>query len=156
MDRLLEAIYGEDLPPTSRSQAQISISSLRRLFASHSHDAIISTHAHGYVIQVDSEQLDSQQFERLVAAARAAREADHLDQAVACYRDALRLWRGPALDGIDSQLLRVAATGWTSSASPPTRTASSSNSSWAGITSWSASSPSSSKSSRCGSDCAAS
>ena len=109
-DRLLEAIYGEDLPPTSRAQVQISISSLRRLFASRSHDGVISTHAHGYVIQVDSEWLDSQEFERLVAGARAAHDADHLDQAVACYRDALRLWRGPALDGIDSQLIRVAAT----------------------------------------------
>ena len=109
LDRLLEAIYGEDLPPTSRSQAQISISSLRRLFASRSRDAIISTRAHGYVIQVDSGRLDSQLFDELVAAARAARDANHLDQAVACYRDALRLWRGPALDGIDSQLIRVAA-----------------------------------------------
>ena len=104
MDRLLEAIYGEDLPPTSRSQAQITISSLRRLFASHSPETVISTHAHGYVLQVDGGQLDSRRFEELVAAARAAREAGHLDQAVASYRDALRLWRGPALDGIDSQL----------------------------------------------------
>src|SRR5580704_9516448 len=32
MDRLIEAIYGEDLPTTCRAQAQISISSLRRLF----------------------------------------------------------------------------------------------------------------------------
>jgi DNA-binding SARP family transcriptional activator len=108
-ERLLEAIYGEDPPPTSRSQAQISISSLRRLFASHSPQAVISTHPHGYVIQVDSGRLDAQQFEDLVAAARAARTANHLDQAVASYRDGLRLWRGPALDGIDSQLLRTAA-----------------------------------------------
>ncbi len=35
VDRLEEAIYGEDLPPTARSQAQISISSLRRLLAAH-------------------------------------------------------------------------------------------------------------------------
>jgi DNA-binding SARP family transcriptional activator len=109
MDRLLEAIYGEDLPPTSRSQAQISISSLRRLFASHGCDGVIATRAHGYVIQVDRGELDAQLFDETVAAARAAREADHPDQAVACYRDALRLWRGPALDGIDSQLIRVAA-----------------------------------------------
>jgi DNA-binding SARP family transcriptional activator len=108
-DRLLGAIYGEDLPPTSRSQAQISISSLRRLFASYGRDALISTHAHGYVIQVDSGRLDSQQFDELVAAARKARNSNHLDQAVACYRDALRLWRGPALDGMDSQLVRMAA-----------------------------------------------
>jgi DNA-binding SARP family transcriptional activator/Tfp pilus assembly protein PilF len=109
MDRLLEAVYGEDLPPTSRSQAQISISSLRRLFARSSRDAIISTHAHGYVIQVDSGTLDSQQFEELVSDARKARDANRLEQAVASYRDALRLWRGPALDGIDSQLVRVSA-----------------------------------------------
>ena len=44
-----------------------------------------------------------------MAAARAARDENELDQAVACYRDALRLWRGPALDGIDSQLVRAAA-----------------------------------------------
>lgn len=110
MDRLLEAIYGENLPLTSRSQAQISISSLRRLFASRHRDVIISTRAQGYVIRVDSGRLDSQQFGEQIAAGRAAREANRLDQAVACYRDALRLWRGPAFDGIDSQLIRVAAT----------------------------------------------
>jgi DNA-binding SARP family transcriptional activator len=109
LDRLLEAIYGEDLPPTARSQAQISISSLRRLFASRSREAIISTREHGYVIQVDSGRLDFQQFDELVSAARGARDANHLEQAVASYRDALRLWRGPALDGIDSQLVRAAA-----------------------------------------------
>lgn len=108
-DRLLTAIYGEDLPPTSRSQAQISISSLRRLFASHSCEKIITTHEYGYVIQVESGRLDAQQFEDLVAAAREARDANHLDQAVACYRDAIRLWRGPALDGMESQLVRAAA-----------------------------------------------
>jgi DNA-binding SARP family transcriptional activator/tetratricopeptide (TPR) repeat protein len=109
MDRLLEAIYGEDLPPTCRSQAQISISSLRRLFASHSRDEVISTYAHGYLIKVDNGQLDSERFEELIAAARAARDSNQLDRAVAGYRDALRLWRGPALDGIDSQLIRATA-----------------------------------------------
>ena len=109
VDRLLEAIYGEDLPPTSRAQAQNSISSLRRLFASHGHATTISTRAQGYVIQVGNGQLDSQRFGELVATARAARDANHLDRAVAGYRDALRLWRGPALGGIDSQLLRAAA-----------------------------------------------
>ncbi len=109
VDRLLEAIYGENLPPTSRAQARNSISSLRRLFASHGHATTISTRPHGYVIGVGHDQLDSQQFGELVAAARAARDANHLDRAVAGYRDALRLWRGPALGGIDSQLLRAAA-----------------------------------------------
>jgi DNA-binding SARP family transcriptional activator len=109
MDRLLEAIYGEDLPPTARSQAQISISWLRRVFAARSRDPIILTREHGYAINVDSAGLDSRQFEELVASARTSRDAGRLDQAVAYYRDALRLWRGPALDGIDSQLIRVTA-----------------------------------------------
>jgi DNA-binding SARP family transcriptional activator len=108
-DRLLEAIYGEDLPPTCRSQAQISISSLRRLLAPYSREPIISTQAHGYVIRVDSERLDSLQFKELVNAARSARAANQPDQAVGFYRDALRLWRGPALDGLDSHLVRVVA-----------------------------------------------
>ena len=107
--RLQEAIYGEDLPPTSRSQVQISVSSLRRLFASHGHATTITTRARGYVIEVGTGQLDSRRFEELVAAARAARGAGHLDRAAASYRDALRLWRGPALEGIDSQLLQAAA-----------------------------------------------
>jgi len=42
VDRLLEAIYGEDLPPTSRSQVQISISSLRRMLGRHNSTAIIT------------------------------------------------------------------------------------------------------------------
>ena len=109
MNRLLEAIYGEDLPPTSRAQAQIAISSLRRSFASHSTVPVIATQAHGYVIRVEGGRLDSERFQDLVGAARTARAAGDVDLAVAKYRDALRLWRGPALDGIDSQLLRAAA-----------------------------------------------
>lgn len=109
IDRLLEAIYGVDPPATSRSQAQISISSLRRRFAVHSRDTVISTHASGYCIHVGGGQLDAQQFEELTRAARAARHANDLDQAVARYRDALQFWRGPALSGIDSQLVRSAA-----------------------------------------------
>jgi DNA-binding SARP family transcriptional activator/tetratricopeptide (TPR) repeat protein len=109
VDRLLRAIYGEDLPPTSRSQAQISISALRRLFAAHGGAGIISTREQGYVLQAGDGQLDYWRFSELTAAARAARDAGQLDQAVASYRDALRLWRGPALAGLDSQLIRAAA-----------------------------------------------
>jgi DNA-binding SARP family transcriptional activator/Tfp pilus assembly protein PilF len=108
MDRLIEAVYGEDLPPTSRAQAQISISSLRRIFGAHGRAGIITTHARGYFIQVEPGQLDSLRFDELLTAARAAGAEDKLDLAVARYRDALRLWRGPALDGMDSQLVQVA------------------------------------------------
>jgi DNA-binding SARP family transcriptional activator len=106
MDRLLEAIYGEDLPPTARSQAQISVSTLRRLFAACGQGSAISTRTGGYAIRVGDGELDAQRFEELVVTAR---EASQPDVAVARYRDAIRLWRGPALEGTDSDLIRAAA-----------------------------------------------
>lgn len=109
MGRLIEAVYGQDEPPTARSQVQIGISSLRRLFAVSGSEEVITTHAYGYVVRVGDGQLDSTRFEKLVGAARAARASGHLELAVASYRDALRLWRGPAAEGVDSQLVRVAA-----------------------------------------------
>ncbi|HEY7324037.1 MAG TPA: BTAD domain-containing putative transcriptional regulator [Streptosporangiaceae bacterium] len=108
--RLEEAIYGEDLPPTSRAQVMITISALRRLLAEHGDDATISRRAQGYALQVVEGRLDSLRFATLAAAGRAARDAGDLSLAVVNYRDALRLWRGPALGGIDSLLIRAAAT----------------------------------------------
>ncbi|MET8338980.1 BTAD domain-containing putative transcriptional regulator [Streptosporangium canum] len=107
--RLMEAIYGDDPPTTSRAQVQICISALRRLFAAHSSADVISTQSQGYAIQADSSQIDSHRFEKLVLQARRAREARDLDEAIKHYRKALALWRGPALDGIESRLVQSAA-----------------------------------------------
>jgi DNA-binding SARP family transcriptional activator/predicted negative regulator of RcsB-dependent stress response len=108
-DRLLEALYGEDLPATARSQVQIAISSLRRQFASRVRDTVIRTDAHGYVIRVADGKLDSVAFEKLCTTARSARESGNMSLAIATFREALRLWRGPALDGIESEFIRTAA-----------------------------------------------
>lgn len=107
--RLEEAIYGAALPPTSRSQVQISISSLRRMLASGGYPATITTHGQGYILGVAHGMLDSRRFADLVVAAKTAQAAGQPDLAVASYRDALRLWRGPALEGLDSHLLQAAA-----------------------------------------------
>jgi DNA-binding SARP family transcriptional activator len=111
VDRLEEAIYGEELPPTARTQAMIAISALRRLLAGHGDEAAISRRAQGYVLQTADGGLDALRFGELVVRAQAARDAGDLAEAAAHYRDALRLWRGPALQGIDSLLVRAAATG---------------------------------------------
>jgi len=108
LDRLVEALYGGHPPTTSRSQAQITISALRRSFTEHG-GAVIATQAQGYVIRVEDGQLDSQRFADLMTAARTARQAGRVDRAVASYREGLRLWRGNALAGIDSDLVRLAA-----------------------------------------------
>jgi DNA-binding SARP family transcriptional activator len=110
VDRLEEAVYGDEPPPTARTQAMIAISSLRRLLAGHGDEATISRRAQGYALQIGDARLDVLRFGALVTAARAAREAGDLDGATTNYRDALRLWRGPALDGIDSLPVRALAT----------------------------------------------
>ncbi|MEU4832226.1 BTAD domain-containing putative transcriptional regulator [Streptosporangium sp. NPDC023615] len=106
--RLTEAIYGEDLPSTSRAQVQICISSLRRLFAANGGLDVIATHPQGYTLRIVEGQLDSQNFEGLLSQARQAREDHRAEEAVRLYRDALALWRGPALDGQESRLVQAA------------------------------------------------
>ncbi|GAA3514652.1 DNA-binding SARP family transcriptional activator/Flp pilus assembly protein TadD [Streptosporangium album] len=107
--RLMEAIYGDDPPTTSRAQVQICISALRRLFAAHGNADLISTQSQGYEIQVDNGQIDSNRFETLVTQARRARENRSPGEAIRHYREALSLWRGPALEGIESRLVQSAA-----------------------------------------------
>lgn len=109
VDRLIEAVYGEDRPATARVQVQISTSSLRRIFAEHGLRDIIVTQPHGYTIRVNPEELDFLRFEGLVGDARRAREDGRLQEAAAIYQQALALWRGDVLTGIDSRFVRVAA-----------------------------------------------
>ncbi|MFC7385977.1 AfsR/SARP family transcriptional regulator [Sphaerisporangium rhizosphaerae] len=110
VDRLAEAIYGIALPPTARSQVQICISSLRRLFAAYGGADLITTQSRGYMIRVDEGRLDAQRFEALTLRARRARDAGDADQAVLAYREALALWRSEeALDGIESRPVQSAA-----------------------------------------------
>ena len=108
-DRLLEAIYGENRPPTSRSQVQICVSLLRKMLARRHSSATVTTHQNGYTFEIGDEQFDAARFGDLAAAGRAARDAGRPAEAAARYRDALRIWRGPALDGIHCPLVRAAA-----------------------------------------------
>ncbi|MEN3537596.1 BTAD domain-containing putative transcriptional regulator [Microbispora sp. ZYX-F-249] len=107
--RLMEAIYGDDPPATSRAQVQICISALRRLFGAYGGEQMIVTRSQGYAFRIDSERIDTHHFESLVLKARQARDNRGLEEAVRHYRDALALWRGPALEGIESRIVQSAA-----------------------------------------------
>ncbi|MCG5216104.1 BTAD domain-containing putative transcriptional regulator [Streptosporangium soli] len=104
--RLMEAIYDDDPPATSRAQVQICVSTLRRLFGDHSDTDVIVTRPQGYALRVDSDAIDALRFQNLLAKARTSRDERDFDQAIKHYRDALALWRGPALEGIDSRLVQ--------------------------------------------------
>lgn len=109
MARLTEAIYEENIPSTSRAQVQICISALRRLFATFEQSAVIATVPPGYAIQIPPSSIDFHRFTDRVHAARTARQAGRLDEAVQHYRSGLAEWRGPAFDGVDSRLVQTAA-----------------------------------------------
>ena len=57
----------------------------------------ITTRAAGYAITVEPDRLDLHRFERLMGEGRAALEAGEAARAATLLRDALGLWRGPAL-----------------------------------------------------------
>ncbi|MEU4626368.1 BTAD domain-containing putative transcriptional regulator [Actinoplanes sp. NPDC023801] len=109
IDRLMKAVYGENLPTSARVQVQICVSALRRLLGSHGHPDLILTRNQGYVLVPDGITLDIRRYEHLIREARAAGDLGRKEESTARYREALNLWRGPALDGLDSEPLRMVA-----------------------------------------------
>ncbi|QFY07513.1 SARP family transcriptional regulator [Nonomuraea phyllanthi] len=109
VNRLMEAVYGQHPPVTSRAQVQVCVSGLRRLFGGYGQAGLIVTTAQGYAIQIPGERLDVHRFQTALARARQARDECRQARAIELYREALALWRGPALDGIRSGLVQAAA-----------------------------------------------
>jgi DNA-binding SARP family transcriptional activator/tetratricopeptide (TPR) repeat protein len=106
MERIVDALWGEEPPRTARSQVQITISGLRRLLGG----SVIVTRPPGYLIKAPPECIDLVRFEGLLASGTAAAAGQRLDEARRDLRAALALWRGPALDGVRSEVIRGAAT----------------------------------------------
>jgi DNA-binding SARP family transcriptional activator/Tfp pilus assembly protein PilF len=108
-DQLIEAIWTARPPRDARSQLQRCVHRLRRrLIEAGITGRVILTEPVGYRAVVAPADLDLLEFRRLVGEARLAAGAGQQDRATTSYREALRLWRGPALAGIDSQLVRQA------------------------------------------------
>ncbi len=108
IDRLIDALWGDRPPRTSKSQVQITVSTLRQFLGDHD---LIVTRPPGYLLRVDDEHLDLARFRSLVARGRRAAGEQRVPEAVADLRSALGLWRGLAMDGIQSEVIRSAATG---------------------------------------------
>ncbi|UXY24905.1 tetratricopeptide repeat protein (plasmid) [Streptomyces cynarae] len=106
IEDIIDVVWGEDPPVTVRSQVQICVSAARRLLADVGMGDALKTHPFGYSLVLEPGQRDVDDFSRLVSEARAACDAGHFEGAVRSYRSALSLWRGPALSGLDSDVLR--------------------------------------------------
>ena len=90
-DRLLEALWGEHPPESGAKALQVRVSQLRKALGPAG--SLLVTRTPGYVLALEGEQLDLSRFERLLA------EAEEADARLAAVklREALALWRGPAL-----------------------------------------------------------
>src|SRR5919201_848215 len=93
IDRIVDELWGEDVPETAQKMVQIYVSQLRKVLPAGS----LHTRPPGYALALEQEQLDLHRFESLVAAARAALDAGRAQEAADGFRNALALWRGPAL-----------------------------------------------------------
>jgi len=92
-DRLIDALWGERASGTAAKTVQVYVSNLRKALG----DGLLVTRGHGYLLQTEAGQVDSDRFEALVAEGRGALEAGDARGGAARLREALALWRGPAL-----------------------------------------------------------
>ena len=88
-ERLIEGLWAEDPPATATKLVQVYVSQLRKALTAAGDGAGIVTHGRGYELRVEPDAVDAGRFERLVA--RGA------------PREALALWRGPALDDVSGE-----------------------------------------------------
>jgi predicted ATPase/DNA-binding SARP family transcriptional activator len=98
-ERLIDELWGESPPPTAAKAVQVYVSHLRKLLA-HNGEQAITTGAGGYVLPLDGEGVDALSFECLARDAREHAAGGDAAGAAALFRQALNLWRGPALAGL--------------------------------------------------------
>jgi DNA-binding SARP family transcriptional activator len=99
-DELIEAVWGEEPPPTVRQSLQNHVAALRKAIEAGNGSApprMLLTRDPGYLLKVDLEQLDLHRFQRLDRAGREALTAGDPATAADLLRQALALWRGPVL-----------------------------------------------------------
>ena len=93
VERIVDDLWGEDVPDSAPKMVQIFVSQLRKLLA----PELIRTRPPGYLIDVEDDAIDVARFDRLRTLGRAALDAGEAQAAAAQLREALSLWRGEAL-----------------------------------------------------------
>ena len=97
--RLIEATWDTEPPATAAKQIQNCVSRLRDRLGD-TEQRIIVTDGPGYRIAVDEDELDLLRFTKAAGNARRLAEQGALREGVREIRSVLKLWRGPALDGL--------------------------------------------------------
>jgi YVTN family beta-propeller protein len=92
-DRLIDALWGERAPASAAKIVQGYVSNLRKVLG----EGLLVTRGRAYLLQTELGQTDLDRFESLVAEGRRALQEGDAESAAGRLREALGLWRGPAL-----------------------------------------------------------
>ena len=99
-ERLALALWGDEATSGASKTVQVHVWRLRKALPD---PKLIATTPAGYCLRVRPDELDAIQFERLVHDGSGALAAGQPERAAAVLRQALALWRGPALGELASE-----------------------------------------------------
>ena len=92
-DRLIDDLWGEDSPEHAAAALRVNVSRLRKTLP----QEVVTTRSPGYLLRVEPDSVDLHRFVRLVDEGRSLLARGLAADASERLRDALALWRGPAL-----------------------------------------------------------
>jgi DNA-binding SARP family transcriptional activator len=105
-DRLIDELWGHSPPRSAVNVLQTYVSHLRKALPA----GRLVTRPPGYSLQVAPDELDLHRFEKLVAQGRRSFAEGDAEAASLALREALALWRGPALaDVVEADFVRIEA-----------------------------------------------
>jgi DNA-binding SARP family transcriptional activator len=94
---IVDGLWGDRSPRSARARVQALVCGLRRKLLGAA-DAL-STRAPGYSLLAET---DTVRFDRLLSVGRGWAARSEAERACAAFDQAMTLWRGPALDGVDA------------------------------------------------------
>jgi predicted ATPase/DNA-binding SARP family transcriptional activator/class 3 adenylate cyclase len=101
IDRLLEELWAGDPPKAAANALWVYVAGLRKALepgrAKGAPSTVLLTRPRGYLLRVGPDELDVERFEGLLEQGRQALAAGAPQEAARLLRQALGLWRGPAL-----------------------------------------------------------
>ena len=98
--------WPDDAPATVERQITNYVSALRGMLAPAQDQIQLLARHPGFTAVIEAGALDTHRFTELVGQARAARSGQEHDLAAERLREALGLWRGNPLDGLETPFLR--------------------------------------------------
>jgi DNA-binding SARP family transcriptional activator len=103
IDRLIDEVWGDSPPDSAANMLQGYVSHLRKTLEpgrSRGEHELLLSRAPGYVLRIRPDQVDAQRFVRLTSEGRRLLDEGDATAAAGSFREALNLWRGPALDDL--------------------------------------------------------